>query len=120
MAYVNASLPVSFDADIETVTIYYQLKELLMQHKKNVCLFIHKKRTASFLIYETGEVIYADSHAFGENGALLISADINTLSSLLEFLKLILGNDENRLATLTVIQYERRHANNKDQLFGEY
>ena len=113
MTCVHASLPVSFDADIETVTIYYQLKELLMQSKKAVCLFIHKKRTASFLIYETGEIIYTDSHAFGENGALMISADLNTLSSLLDFLKSILGNAENRLATLTVIQYETRRVKDK-------
>ena len=110
IACVHPSLPVSFDAEIETVTIYYQLRLLLLEAKKTVCLFIHKKRTASFLIYETGEIIYADSHAFGENGALMVSADIETLPNLLDFLKFILGNAENRLATLTVIQYETRRA----------
>ena len=113
--HVFPSLPVSFEDEVETVTIYYQLKQLLQQRQRIVCLFIYKKRTSSFLIYQDGGIVYADSHAFGQNGALMMSAQEEDLQSFLDFLKELLSGNTmmNQLGTLTVIEYEQRKTNCK-------
>jgi len=110
---VFPSLPVSFEDEVETVTIYYQLKQLLQQRQKIVCLFIYKKRTSSFLIYQDGGIVYADSHAFGTNGAIMMSVREDDLKSFLDFLReLLSGNTtKNQLGTLTVLEYEKRRTN---------
>lgn len=111
IAAILPSLAVSFESDVETVTILYQLRRLVAMQRKLVVLFIHNKRTSSFLVYGDGDIVYADSHAFGEDGALMITANSDTLSYLVTFLKNILGDNSNRLATLTVLEYERRRIN---------
>ncbi|XP_066914958.1 uncharacterized protein [Clytia hemisphaerica] len=116
VALVHPSLPISFEAEVETATIIYQLKQLLLKRQKMVCLFIHKKRTSSFLIYETGQMVYVDSHAFGENGALMVSSSSeDTLQNLLIFLRDILCGSDNQLATLTIVDYEKRKT--KENMF---
>jgi len=103
------SLAVSFESDVDTATVLYQLQRLISYGRKQVVLFIHKTRTSAFLIFENEEVLYADSHAFGENGSILLACRSgNNLPHLVNYLKELLGNNENRLSTLTQIQYEER------------
>ena len=116
LAAVLPSLAVSFEADVKSVTILYQLEQLLSLRQKLVVLFIHNKRTSCFLVYDNGNIIYADSHSFGEDGALMISTHADSVSIMLDFLKDVLGNSGNRLATLTVLNYEERlRSNTKHQ-----
>ena len=105
---VSSSLPVSFESEVESVTILYQLQRLINLHMKQVVLLIHKGRTSAFLIYNDGRIMYADSHAFGSEGALLMACMETDLSNLVAFLKDVLGSNDNRLATLTPVFYEDR------------
>ncbi|XP_012565667.2 uncharacterized protein LOC105849775 [Hydra vulgaris] len=105
---VSSSLPVSFESEVETVTILYQLQRLISFHMKQVVLLIHKGRTSAFLIYSDGRIVYADSHAFGLEGAVLISCLEPDLKNMVVFLKDILGSNDNRLATLTPVFYQDR------------
>lgn len=105
---VMPSLAVSFESDVKTATILYQLRQLVFLKRKQVVLFIHKRRTSSFLIYDDGNVIYTDSHAFGENGSLMIASTEHKLDNLVYFLKDTLGSNNNKLATLTAVVYEDR------------
>ena len=101
-------LPVTFESEIETVRVAFQLKRFVNLCKKQVILFIHRFRTGSFLIYPDGSVIFSDSHSYGEEGALLVWAPRQDVDVLTEFLKHVLGTNENKLATLTEVEYESR------------
>eukprot|EP00794_Sanderia_malayensis_P009991 gene9991-11012_t len=107
---IASPLPVSFQSDIETVTIAFQLKQFINLRKKLVVLFIHKFRTGSFLIYPDGSILFSDSHSYGEEGALLVAATGNDVDILLDFLMQVLGSNQNKLATLTEIEYESRQS----------
>ena len=105
---IASPLPVTFESEIETVRVAYQLRRFVNLYKKQVILFIHRFRTGSFLIYPDGSIIFSDSHSYGEEGALLAWAPRSDVEMLTEFLKNVLGTNENKLATLTQIEYESR------------
>lgn len=109
MARVLPSLAVSFHSEVETATMWYQLDQLVKINRKQVVLMIHKRRTSAFLIYQDGSVVYTDSHAFGNNGALMIVSYEFNIQRLLDFIRDILGSNDNKLSTLTVVEYESRH-----------
>ena len=105
---VEQSLPVAFESDIETVTIRYQLSSIVNLCKKQVILFIHRYRTGAFLTFPDGSVAFTDSHSYGDEGALLAWTKREFVWNLVDFLKEVLGTNQNKLATLTVIEYEDR------------
>lgn len=105
---IGNPLPVTFESEIETVRVSYQLQRFSSLCKKQVVLFIHRFRTGSFLIYPDGSIIFSDSHSYGEEGALLAWAPRQDVDVLTEFLKHVLGTNENKLATLTAVEYESR------------
>ena len=105
---IASPLPVTFESEIETVRVAFQLRRFVNLCKKQVILFIHRFRTGSFLIYPDGSIIFSDSHSYGEEGALLAWAPKPDVEVLTEFLKYVLGTNENKLATLTQIEYESR------------
>ena len=101
-------LPVTFESEIETVRVAFQLRRFVNLCKKQVIIFIHRFRTGSFLIYPDGSIIFSDSHSYGDEGALLAWAPRPDVEVLTEFLKHVLGTNENKLATLTPVEYESR------------
>lgn len=105
---IGNPLAVAFESDIETVTIAYQLKNFVSLCKKQVILFIHRFRTGSFLIYPDGSVLFSDSHSYGDEGSLLVWSTRHNVDNLVDFLKHVLGSNQNKLATLTEIEYESR------------
>lgn len=105
---IGSPLPVTFEAEIETVRVAYQLKNFVNLCKKQVILFIHRFRTGSFLVYPDGSIIFSDTHSYGEEGSLLVWAGKYDVDDLVEFLKHVLGTNENKLATLTDVEYESR------------
>ena len=106
--HILPSLAVSFQDDVESATVLHQLQRMIRYQRKQVVLFIHKFRTSAFLIYDNENILYADSHSFGNNGALLIACTGETLPTLVEFLHHIFGRHENRLCSLTQVEYEER------------
>ncbi|XP_065060094.1 uncharacterized protein LOC135687463 [Rhopilema esculentum] len=105
---IGNPLPVTFESEIETVRVAFQLQRFVNLCKKQVILFIHRYRTCAFLIFPDGSVIFSDSHSYGEEGALLIWAARYDVIPLTELLKNVLGTNQNKLATLTEIEYESR------------
>jgi len=105
---LSHSLPVSFDSDVETATIFYQLDRFVCRAKKQVIIFTHNRRTSVFLIYDSGTTLYADTHTFGEEGSILIACRVERNWELVGFLREVLGSNDNKLATLTEVVYEDR------------
>lgn len=117
---IHSPLPVTFESEIETVRVSFQLRRFANLCKKQVVVFIHRFRTGSFLIYPDGSVIFSDSHAYGDEGALLVWAPRQDIEMLTEFLKHVLGTNENRLATLTAVDYESRFRILRGSLTKQY
>ena len=108
MFRVFPSLAVSFESEVESATTFFQLDRLVKHHRKQVVLFIYKCRTSAFLIYEDGSVFYADSHAFGSGGALVMACYDFNVDRLIKFIVDVLGYNDNKLSSLTVVEYEDR------------
>ena len=108
MARVMPSLAVSFQSDVESATVFFQVDRLVKLYNKQVVLFIHKRRTSAFLIYKDGSVIYTDSHAFGNNGSLMVASYEFNIRKMVKFIRDILGHNENMISTLTVVEYQDR------------